>query len=252
MASTNDLISHPRLTFAAAEAGKVTVSYDMKGWGEDITASYWEVEAGKGCDRWRYTLPMLSGKGGTFSHPTEHGCKIAIVRHLIEANLIETPDDNGHLDERNRAELALIESAHAAFTEGPRIGDFVIMPNGNLERCCNANSHGMQTTYGGSFSISKGGQASYSGSLNKSRLWEYFKDTGETKRGKFWFFSHGIAGAGRGVECYLTCRVYRLETFTMDEETARNHPMARRSGEFWGENSRDHLLTVQKLMDGEA
>lgn len=252
MTSTNDLMNHPRLSFVPQEDGSTHAIFAMNGWGADVVCRFWEVEKPGRSDPYRYELEQINGKGGTYSHVTAQGCKIAIVRHLIDAGLIEIAEDNGHLDDRNRVELALIEGARTDRTDKPQVGDFVIMPNGNLERCCNATRHGMQTTEAGSFNVMRGGSASYSGGLNKPRLWEYFIPTGETKRGKFWFFSHGIAGAGRGVDCFLPCRVFRLEPYTMTEEQARAHPLAQRSAEFWGAGHREHLATVTKLMAGAA
>lgn len=250
MTSTNDLMQHPRLTFVSQEDGSTEARYAMNGWGADIVCRYWPVQNHGKSDPWRYELESINGNGGTFSHVSQQGCRIAIVRHLIDAGLIEIPEDNGHLDARNQAEVASMANAREYATDRPRAGDFVIMPDGTLERCCAASKTGMQTTDVGSFNIMHGGSVSFSGGLNKSQLWEYFKLTDETKRGKFWFFSHGIAGAGRGVDCFLDCRVYRLEPFTMTEEQARAHPIAKRSAEVWGENRPDHLRAVEKLMAG--
>lgn len=253
MTSTNDLMNHPRLSFEPQVDGSTKVVFAMHGWGADVVCRYWSPDnVREGNDRWRYELEQIEGKGGTSSHPSEHGCRIAIIRHLIEAGLIEIPEDNSHLDDRNRAELVAMQAARDTMTGRPRVGDFVIMPDGRLERCCHATPHGMQTTGGGSFNVMHGGSVSYSGGLNPPRLWEYFKLTGETKGGRFWFFSHGIAGAGRGVQCTMPCRVYRLEPRTMTEREARAHPMARRYAEVWGEDHADHRKAIEKLMAGEA
>lgn len=249
--TTNDLMNDQRLTFADAPDGSVEARFQDGMMGE-IVCRYWRIDNPGTSDPWRYTLETLNGKGGTFSHPTEHGCRIAIVRHLIDAGCIEIPFDNGHLDDRNLAEAVAIEHERNAMNrDRPLVGDFVIMPDGTLERCCSAARHGMQTTEGGSFWVGRGGGCSYSGSLNKPRLWEFFTPTDQIKRGSFWFFSHGIAGAGRRVDFYLPCRVFRLEPRNMDEAEARNHPMAKDYAEFWGENHPDHLHVIAKLMAGE-
>lgn len=156
--------------------------------------------------------------------------------------------DNNHLDDRDRAILKERAAAREAITGRPRVGDFVIMPNGVERRCAYAWDDGMQTSDGGSYYLNSNGTASMSGGLYPSQLWEYFRDTGEVKPGRFWFFSHNVSGAGRGVDVMAPCRVYRLMPFTMSEEQARAHPRAKSSAEFWGENHREHLATISGLM----
>jgi len=82
-------------------------------------------------------------------------------------------------------------------------------------------------------------------------MWERFKPTDETTKGRFWFFSHDRAGAGRGVDVFLPCRIYELVDFTMTREEAEAHPAAISSREFWGVESRDYLSRVEALMRGE-
>jgi hypothetical protein len=259
MTTTLELLSHPRIRHGQDGEGNSFIAYGMNGWGEDVTAEYWQVDRPtdldprQSFDRFRYRLPRINGAGGqTYSHPSETGCQIMILKHFIEIGLLAPAADNSHLDEKNAQIAADILEAWEARTGHPRVGDFVIMPDGAKRRCSHAWDDGMQTSDGGSYHISKNGRASMSGSLHGSRLWEYFKDTGETEPGRFWFFSHGISGAGRGVDFFLPCRVYRLEPFTMTEEEARAHPKAKRTAEFWGEGHRDHLAAVVKLMKGEA
>ncbi|WP_299846370.1 hypothetical protein [uncultured Paracoccus sp.] len=252
MTSTNDLMKHSRITIAPQADGSTHVIFDMQGWGADVICRYWRVANPGRSDPWRYELAAINGPAETWPHPTEQGCKIAIIRHLINAGLIEIPEDNGHLDDRNRIELAAIHDARAHPGPRPVVGDFVIMPDGSLERCCHATEYGMQTTEGGSFNVMRGGTASYSGGLNKPRLWEGFKPTGETRPGRFWFFSHGKAGAGRGVDCFLPCRVFRLEPKTMSREDARAHPLAQIAAEIFGVESWDHQSRISRLMIGDA
>ena len=252
MASTNDLMRHDRLAFVAHEDGSTHAVFDMQGWGNDVVCRYWKLENPGRSDPWRYELEMINGRGGTYPHLSEHGCKIAIVKHLVEAGLIEIPEDNGHLDARNLAEVAAMEIARERQTGRPRVGDFVIMPDGHVERCCNETKTGMQTATAGSFNVMRGGSVSFSGGLNRPRLWEYFRLSKEKKRGQFWFFSHGISGPGRGVECYMPCRVYVLEPFTMTEAKAREHEAARRMAATWGEGHAYHQEVLGKLMAGEA
>ena len=253
MASTNDLVTHPRLSWEPREDGSTVARFDMQGWGNDILCRYWPEECSKNRDPWSYSLESIEGKGGTYSHVSEHGCRIAIVRHLIDAGLIGALEDNSHLDERNAEIAAKLAARHEDAANGrPRVGDFVIMPGGTEQRCSHAWPDGMQTSQGGSFCIHGGIEASFSGGLNRDRLWEYFKPTGETRPGRFWFFSHNIVGAGRAVDVYLPCRVFRLEPFGMSEAEARAHPKAQASAKCWGENHAEHLRTIEKLMAGAA
>lgn len=252
MASINDLMNHPKLSFQPQADGTTHAIFKMNGWGSDVICRFWKEENPGRSDPFRFELEAINGVGGTYSHVSEHGCKVAIVRHLVGAGFIDIPEDNGHLDDRNRAELLVIEAARAEPSGPPKVGDFVIMPDGTRERCCAASKFGMQTTSGGSFNVMRDGTAIMSGGLNKSRLWEYFIPTPETERGRFWFFSHGIAGAGRAVICYLPCRVFRLEPFTMSEDQARAHPMAQHYAKVWGDGHRDHLAIIAKIAAGEA
>ena len=250
MTSTNDLMSHDRLDFVPMQDGSTEVRFDMNGFGSDIVCRYWPVSGGNR-DPWSYELEHLQGKGGTYSHPTEHGCRIAIIRHLVDAGLIGPSEDNSHLDERNQVIAAVLKAARETFTGKPTVGDFVIMPDGRMERCCHDAVYGMQTADGGSFFVHASGKSSFSGGLNRPQLWEYFQDTGETRLGKFWFFSHNYAGAGRSVDVYLPCRVFRLAPFTMTEDQARAHPKARATADYWGENHSDHLRVIARLMSGQ-
>lgn len=156
-----------------------------------------------------------------------------------------TPEgDNTHLDARDTMIAAEICAAWTARAGGvPRVGDFVRMPNGHLRRCAHGwggPEGGMQTCDGGSFSITKSGLASMSGSLYGLQLWEYFQPTEEARPGRFWFFSHGLAGAGRGVDVWLPCAVFQLVPFTMTEAEAKAHPKALHSADFWGAGHHAH------------
>ena len=82
-------------------------------------------------------------------------------------------------------------------------------------------------------------------------MWERFKLTEETRKGRFWFFSHDRAGAGRGVDVFLPCRVYELIDFSMTRGEAEAHPVAISTREFWGAESREYSKRVQALMNGE-
>jgi hypothetical protein len=97
---------------------------------------------------------------------------------------------------------------------GPRVGDFVLMPNGQKRRFTHAWDDGMQTTYpgfgNGSFHFGKEGYMDYSGSLDSSIKFERIVDTGECEEGVAWFFHHNEMRAHNGVDCHVPCRVYRV------------------------------------------
>jgi len=254
MTTTLQYLDNPRFALKEISPGHFNLSYAMN-MGGDCVAEYWRNDDPSGNqDAWRYRLPRISGEGGiVYSHPTESGCKLAFVRHLLDRGILGPDERNIHLDERDTALAAEAQANRDKLTGRPRIGDFVIMPDGTVQRCCNDCGDGMQTCFGGSFSVHPAsGGVSMSGSLNRSQLWEYFQPTDQTKLGRFWFFHHNRPGAGCGVDVFLPCRVYRLEPFTMTESEARAHPSARSSAKFWGENHRDHLSRVAALMRGEG
>ena len=100
---------------------------------------------------------------------------------------------------------------------GPRVGDYVIMPDDELRRFTYDWSRfdgGIQTTcngLSGSFFISRNGYADYSGGLEGAIPHERLIDTGETRPGSFWFFHHEHAKAHNGVHVQIDCRVYRVK-----------------------------------------
>lgn len=258
MTSILSLLSHPRIS-TSEDGGKHSISFGMEGWGADVIGTYWQeprpadLPEGISWDGWRYSLTRLGDKGGcTYSHATAEGCQIMILRHLLDAGLMPAPIDNSHLDARNAEIAAETQAAWDARTGKPRVGDFVIMPNSTLRRCSHGWDDGMQTSDGGSFHISRSGTASMSGSLYPSQLWEYFKETDEVRPGRFWFFSHGMAGAGRGVDVHLPCRVYKLDPFAMTEDEARAHPVAVKAAEFWGDGHLEHQRAIASLMNPAA
>jgi len=123
------------------------------------------------------------------------------------------------LDEKDQAIAEQIKQAWLA-RPGMRVGDFVRWPNGELRRCSHDWEDSMQTSKGGagSFYIGSSGHASFSGGLQPANPMEFFKPTQETMTGAFWFFHHGSAGAGRGRDFVLPCRVFRLEPYAMSRD----------------------------------
>ena len=94
--------------------------------------------------------------------------------------------------------------------EGPREGDFVVFPTGEIERFSHDWKDSLQTSpiWAGSFYLHHSGGTSFSGSLNPSIPLDSIQRTDEMKDGTFWFFHHNEAGASRGVRFSIPCRVY--------------------------------------------
>jgi hypothetical protein len=98
--------------------------------------------------------------------------------------------------------------------QGPRVGDFLRVPNGML-RLTHDWGDSIQTTVSAkhpchgdaSFYLSDG-YASFSGSLDPAIPKDSLRDTGETAEGSFWFFHHDFAGADRGVHFRIPCRIF--------------------------------------------
>ncbi len=118
-------------------------------------------------------------------------------------------------DERDALLLADKIKAREAI-DGPRIGDYIKMLDGSLRRFTHDWCDSIQTTalnHDGSFFLGLG-YASFSGSLDpgveRPRI---ERVPGEVLSGRFWFFHHDSSGAARGVNCEITCRVFR-ERFT--------------------------------------
>jgi len=93
---------------------------------------------------------------------------------------------------------------------GPRVGDFVIMPDLTYQRFSHDWGDSIQTSEGGSFYLGEG-YASFSGGLNPSVPKSRLVLTDEIREGSFWFFHHDFMRAHNGVYFTAPCRVYRLE-----------------------------------------
>ena len=93
--------------------------------------------------------------------------------------------------------------------EGPRVGDFVILPDGHYQRFAHEWPDQMQTCDCGSFHLGEG-YVSMSGSLDPGYKKDKLELTGEIHIGRFWFFHHGYMTAHNGIGLEMTCRTYRV------------------------------------------
>lgn len=124
------------------------------------------------------------------------------------------PGYHEHAFDERDAEILRASTRERDATEGPRVGDFVRMPDGELRRFTHEWDDGFQTTIRAnvdtSFYLGRDGRVSFSGSLDRTIARERIEATDETKDGRFWFFHHGEVGAHRGVDAMTPCRVYRV------------------------------------------
>lgn len=187
-------------------------------------------------DAWSYTLPpnlnpfKPAAEDGsiTLSHPTKAGAIHMARKAFVEAGIITVPHDNAHLDEVDRAIAGRLEDSREMMP-GARVGDYARHPSGRVQRICGFGGSSIGKagepdtrvglTDGGSYALprlrkpaSGAVGASYSGGLSWDDAWTLgrLSDSGERVKGRFWFFSHGQPGAGRGVDCALTCRVFDI------------------------------------------
>lgn len=92
---------------------------------------------------------------------------------------------------------------------GPRVGDFVKMLDGTIQRFSHDWGDDIQTSNGGSYHISKSGYVDMSGGLNRAIMKDKLTLTDEAMPGSFWFFHHDRAAAHNVVDVKITCRVYQ-------------------------------------------
>ena len=97
--------------------------------------------------------------------------------------------------------------AERELIEGPRMGDYILFPTGELERFSHDWGESLQTSPSGSFHLQGSGHLTCGG-LNPATPLCNIKPTMATLPGLFWFFHHGRAGAGRAVHCSIPCRVF--------------------------------------------
>jgi hypothetical protein len=95
--------------------------------------------------------------------------------------------------------------------QGPRVGDFIKMLDGSLQRFAHKWDDGLQTSdgrFGWSFHMFSDGFANFSGGLNPTVQFENIKQTDEVIDGAFWFFSNNEVRAHNGINVKIPCRVF--------------------------------------------
>lgn len=112
------------------------------------------------------------------------------------------------IDDRD---IAIATSRLKSFDEDPtpRVGDFVIMPDGSYERFSYDWYDAIQTCFSGSFYLGNG-YASMSGALNNGIPYDHLEITLDQKIGHFWLFHHNDHCADNGIGLSALCRVYRV------------------------------------------
>lgn len=94
--------------------------------------------------------------------------------------------------------------------DGPKIGDYVRFPSGELERLSHDWGAEFQTSPSGAFFLQGDGLSHLScGGLNPSTPRDKMESTNITLPGSFWFFHHDQVGPGRGVYFKIPCRVFQ-------------------------------------------
>jgi hypothetical protein len=117
------------------------------------------------------------------------------------------------LDEKD-AQILADRIAARERIKGPRIGDVVDFDDGTSGIFSHDWGDSIQWSEGGSIHLNAGGGGSFSGGLNPPIFKGGLIATGETRLKRFWFFHHGSAGAHRGVDVLVPCRVYRHAALT--------------------------------------
>lgn len=144
------------------------------------------------------------------NHPNGNITFAGIVQRISRSDYFNLPPD---FDDKD-AELARERLASWNERQGPRVGDWVDMPDGTQRRFTHNWGDSLQTTCGNgdneSFYFASPGGMSYSGGLDPSIPVERLQDTGEFRQGRAWFFHHDHSGANRGVYFTIPCRVYKV------------------------------------------
>jgi hypothetical protein len=130
-----------------------------------------------------------------------------ILTRLYQVDYPVQPDDydKGMVD----AYLRQWNSHYVNSPDIPRVGDYVIMLDGSIERAAHVWDDAVQTCISGSFALDNG-YASMSGSLNPGIPKEKLINTGNTKQGDFWVFHHNHWMAHNAIGVTCSCRVFKV------------------------------------------
>jgi len=117
--------------------------------------------------------------------------------------------------------LELLQERSAEFDnrQGIRVGDFLSLPCGRLDRFTHDWGEEIgEIQAGGSGNFFLGlGYVSYSGSLDASIPKRMLRDSGKKQKGSVWFFDGDFSGAGRGVWMEMEFRVFEIDPETISE-----------------------------------
>lgn len=97
--------------------------------------------------------------------------------------------------------------------DGPRMGDFVLMPDNTYRRFCADWDTEIQITpaeTSGSFCINSG-YCDYSGTLEPCIPKDKLRFIHEYKLGRVWFFLNGVPAAHCGIDAEIPCRVFKYD-----------------------------------------
>lgn len=134
---------------------------------------------------------------------------------LSQPNINRSFED-GDLDKdpNNPANIWTLQENMEALNRhnGPRVGDFLIRPDGKPDRFTHLWDDHIQTGgIGGSFYIGQG-YISYSGGLEPGvKLADLHRVDGESKMGSVWFFHKGHMRAHNSVSYLVPFRVFVLK-----------------------------------------
>jgi len=186
----------------------------------DMGYRIWENARQNG-DRYSYEDAQLQ----RYSHPTLTGARLMIAQSLVKCGAITVPLENTHLDHPNLIRLKEISEKRIETFQGvPRTGDIVYIEN-VAHRISACHKFGAQTSAGGSIHICRSGSASFSGGLDRSRMYECFTPHMKPEPARFWMWDaiKGMGG-GNGVEIYVNTQVWSIDHHNLTDEQLRTHP----------------------------
>jgi hypothetical protein len=122
--------------------------------------------------------------------------------------------DERTLDDEDRAILSQRVAKWVDISDGPRVGDYCMMPDGTQRRFAHdwGKEHGIQVTSrfaDGSFYFTEEGYMDYSGGLDPCIPHAKLVDTFTQLLAPVWFFHHNKRRAHNGVHADVVVRVYR-------------------------------------------